>query len=72
MEVKKYWRRGTPDLPVATYIGIAGANMEKWSKEAMCHSEIEIMLIVKGSIRIRIGQTKNTFYAGDFLSSLAM
>ena len=66
MEVKKYWRRGTPDLPVATYIGIAGAKMEKWSKEARCHSEIEIMLIVKGSIRIRIGQTKNTFYAGDF------
>ena len=43
MEVKKsYWRRGTPDLPVATYIGIANQNMIKWSKNAEFHRETEI------------------------------
>ena len=66
MEVKKsYWRRGTPDLPVATYIGVAGANMDKWTKEAMRHAEIEIVMVVSGGLTIQVEQTQTILYAGD-------
>ena len=66
MEIKKsYWRRGTPDLPVATYIGIANQNMKKWSKNAEFHRETEITLLVSGSITMELGQTQTIFYASD-------
>lgn len=66
MEIKKrYSRRGTPDLPVATYIGIANQNMKKWSKNAEFHRETEITLVVSGSITMQLGQTQTIFYAGD-------
>ncbi len=62
---KKYWRRGTPDLPVATYIGIANDNMKKWSKELEFHRETEITLVVQGTTTMQLGQKQTIFHAGD-------
>ena len=68
MEIKRrYWRRGTPDLPVATYIGVAGANLEKWSTDAEFHLETELTLVVCGSITMQIGQAQTFFRTGDIL-----
>lgn len=66
MEVKKrLWRRGTPDLPVATYIGIASDNMKKWSNEPEFHRETEITLVVSGTTTMLLGQRQITFRSGD-------
>lgn len=66
MEIKRnYMNRGTPDLPVATYIGVAGKNMTRWSRQAEFHPETEITLVVCGSITMQIGQTQRTFHTGD-------
>lgn len=66
MEIKKnYMRRGTPDLPIATYISIAGKNMHSRYRKAEFHPEIEITLIVSGSMTMHIGQTRHAFRAGD-------
>lgn len=67
MEIKKrYARRGTPDLPAATYIGVAGGNLDRWSKDAEFHQETQLGLIVRGSITMRVGRERVTFHAGDF------
>ena len=66
MESKKnYMRRGTPDLPVATYIGVAGKNMKRWSRQAEFHAETEITLVVCGTVTMQLGQTQTVFRAGD-------
>mgnify|MGYP003320018860 CR=1 FL=1 len=49
MDAKRsYRRRGTADLPIATYIGIAGENMVI-EKDAQYHPETEIVLQLKGT-----------------------
>ncbi len=65
MEVKRsYRRRGTPDLPVATYIGIAGKNM-RLVEDAEYHPEIEVVLQVKGTSTGEMGGRVNTYHEGD-------
>lgn len=62
---QRYSRRGTPDLPVATYIGIANDNMKKWPKDAEYHREPEITLVVCGTTTMQLGQKQFTFRSGD-------
>ena len=65
MEVKRsYRRRGTPDLPVATYIGIAGKNM-RLVEDAEYHPEIEVVLQVRGTSTGEMGGRVNTYQEGD-------
>ncbi|MBR4864440.1 MAG: helix-turn-helix domain-containing protein [Oscillospiraceae bacterium] len=65
MKVKRtYRRRGTPDLPIATYIGKAGENM-KIPREADYHPETEIALQVAGTTIGLIGGERVEFKAGD-------
>lgn len=65
MKVKRsYRRRGTPDFPVATYIGIAGDNM-KLSGNADYHPETEIAMQVCGTTTGQIDGKVVTFQAGD-------
>lgn len=54
-------------MPVATYIGVAGENLEKWSREAEYHPEPELGLVVRGSILMQIGQEQVRYRAGDIL-----
>lgn len=65
MESKRvYKRRGTPDLPIGTYIAIAGENM--YTKEiADHHPETEILLLVSGSTTEEIGGKIHTYSTGD-------
>ena len=66
MEIKKnYMIRGTPDLPIATYIGVAEKNMKRWSKYAEFHTETEISLVVRGSVTMQLGQSQTIFHSGD-------
>lgn len=60
----RYRRRGTPDLPIATYIGIAGENMTVASHSDY-HPETEIVLQVAGTTTGQIGDQVFTFRAGD-------
>ena len=54
MDAKRvYRRRGTPDLPIAVYVGIAGKNMDIY-KNADYHPEMEITLQVSGSCTMEI------------------
>ena len=49
MEVKRsYRRRGTPDLPIGTYIGVAGKNLSQQDK-AEYHPEPEIIMQIIGT-----------------------
>ena len=65
MEPKhSYRRRGTPDLPVATYIGIAGMNIKEFNKQDQ-HSDIEIVLQVAGTTTGEIGDQIITHQQGD-------
>jgi len=59
-----YKRRGTPDLPVATYIGIAGQNMKFYDKPDR-HPEIEIAMQVEGTTTGQIGGQVVTYGKGD-------
>ena len=61
---RRYRRRGTPDLPIATYIGIAGQNMTL-PDHADYHPEIEIALQVQGSTDGIINGKTVHFEAGD-------
>lgn len=61
---RSYRRRGTPDFPVATYIGIAGKNMSI-SSTADYHPETEIALQVAGTTIGQIGDQPVTYEAGD-------
>ena len=61
---RSYRKRGTPDLPVATYIGIAGKNM-KLPGEGDYHPETEIVMQVAGSTTGLIGGEQWEFHAGD-------
>ena len=63
-ETRRYRRRGTPDLPIATYIGVAGKNMTLPS-HADYHPEIEIALQVTGTTCGRIDGENVEFSAGD-------
>lgn len=67
MEGKRtYRRRGTPDLPVAVYIGIAGQNMALYS-QADYHPEVEIMLQLQGSTTMQIGEQTITYHPGQIM-----
>lgn len=61
---RSYRRRGTPDLPVATYIGVAGKNM-LITNEADYHPETEIAMQVAGNTTGQIGDRVVHFTAGD-------
>lgn len=63
-EVRGYRRRGTPDLPIATYIGMAGVNMTVASIPTY-HPEIEIAMQLAGTCAGVIDGQKVTFHAGD-------
>lgn len=65
MESKRvYKRRGTPDLPIGTYIAIAGKNM--YTHEiADYHPEMEILLAVSGNTTEEIGGNIHTYSPGD-------
>lgn len=60
----RYRRRGTPDLPIATYIGIAGKNMAVESQSDY-HPETEVVLQVAGTTTGYIGSRLHNFTAGD-------
>lgn len=65
MEGKRlYRRRGTPDLPIAVYVGIAGVNMDIY-KNADYHPEMEITLQVSGSSTMEIDGLPITYQQGD-------
>lgn len=59
-----YRRRGTPDFPVSTYIGVAGENMKK-TFSAEYHPEIEIALQVAGTTTEQTGDRIVTYHPGD-------
>jgi AraC-like DNA-binding protein len=60
----RYRRRGTPDLPVATYIGIAGENMTRFD-HGDHHPETEIVLQVVGTTTGYIDGQLHNFTQGD-------
>ncbi len=65
MDAKRsYRRRGTADLPIATYIGIAGENMVI-EKDAQYHPETEIVLQLKGTTTEEIDEKVLTYKDGD-------
>lgn len=61
---RNYRRRGTPDLPMATYIGVAGENMSLDSTPDY-HPETEIVLQVAGTTTGQIGDQVMNYRAGD-------
>lgn len=67
MEGKRiYRRRGTPDLPVAVYIGVAGQNMDIYA-QADYHPEVELMLQLQGSTTMQIDGKPVTFHPGQIM-----
>ena len=65
MDVKRdYRRRGTPDLQMATYIGIASKNMYR-EKVAKYHPETEIFLQISGTTTKMLGSKKIVTSPGD-------
>ena len=67
METKRiYRRRGTPDLPLAMYVGIAGENMSN-DPDISYHPEAEIMLQIAGSTVMEIDGNSITFHAGEIM-----
>lgn len=63
-ETRSYRRRGTPDLPIAVYLGIANKNGSKYQSSEY-HPEVEITQIVDGSMTMQIGGVSRTFHKGD-------
>lgn len=63
-ETRSYRRRGTPDLPVAVYLGAANKNMSK-QQSSEYHPEMEITQVVDGSVTMQIGGVSRTFHKGD-------
>ena len=59
-----YRRRGTPDFPVSTYIGVAGENMKR-TFSAEYHPEMEIALQVAGTTTEKVNNHAITYHAGD-------
>lgn len=59
-----YRRRGTPDFPVSTYMGVAGESMMR-SFSAEYHPEIEIALQVAGTTTGKVDNHAITYHAGD-------
>lgn len=67
MEVKRtYRRRGTPDLPMAVYIGVAGQNMDLFTY-ADYHPEVELMLQLRGSTTMQIDGQTVTYHPGQIM-----
>ena len=65
METKRsYRRRGTPDLPVATYVGVAGTNIKEFNKSEQ-HPDIEIAMQVAGTTVGEIQGQVVTYSEGD-------
>lgn len=63
-ETRSYRRRGTPDLPIAVYMGTAGVNMKKYP-DAEYHPEIEITYVMDGNMTMQIGGITRTFRKED-------
>lgn len=63
-EIRSYRRRGTPDLPIAVYLGAPNAGRPKYRRSEY-HPEVEISQVVKGSITMQIGGVTHTFHKGD-------
>ena len=59
-----YRRRGTPDFPVSTYIGVAGENM-KITFSPEYHPEVEIALQLAGTTTEQSGEQIITYHPGD-------
>ena len=59
-----YVRRGTPDLPMAVYTGIAGQNMDIYP-ETDYHPETEITLQVEGTTTMEVDGKTHIYQKGD-------
>ena len=61
---RTYRRIGTPDFPIATYIGVAGKNMIN-SSDTTHHPETELALQIAGTTTGQIGDKLTHFREGD-------
>lgn len=67
MENNRYYRRrGTPDLPMAVYIAVAGVNLHKYIGSDL-HRETEISLQVSGTTHMQVGEKALTCHPGDIV-----
>lgn len=59
---RSYRRRGTPELPMSTYLIRAGVDMYL---STHYHPEIQLDLVVSGNMTMQIGSTAQSFSEGD-------
>ena len=60
MRYRSYRLRGTPDSPIAVY-----CNSERFHPIVHWHPEIELILILTGSLTCRLEDQKITLHTGD-------
>lgn len=59
---RSYRRRGTPELPMSTYLIKAGVDMHL---STHYHPEIQLDLVISGDVTMQVGGTRQTFSEGD-------
>lgn len=60
--IRNYRRKGTPEMPMSSYFLKAGVDMALYSHY---HPEIEINMILSGTVTVQIGNVNRVFSSGD-------